>query len=43
MARIHYKGILREVIVDDYIPVDQLGDPLFSRPTRDKEIWIIIL
>lgn len=32
MARILYKGILREVVVDDFIPVTAQGVPLFAKP-----------
>ena len=43
MARILFRGVLREVIVDDYIPVNQQGDPLFAKPTGGNQIWIMIL
>lgn len=43
MARILYKGVLREVVVDDYIPVNQQGDPLFAKPAAGREIWVMIL
>ena len=36
MARIMFKGILREVVVDDYIPVNQQGDPLFTKPVGGR-------
>ena len=36
MARILYKGVIREVIVDDYIPVNQQGDPLFAKPASER-------
>lgn len=32
MARVLYQGVLREVVVDDYIPVTPHGTPLFSKP-----------
>ena len=32
MARIMYQGVLREVVVDDYIPVTAQGAPLFAKP-----------
>lgn len=43
MARILYKGVIREVVVDDYIPVNQQGDPLFAKPAGGREIWVMIL
>lgn len=36
MARILYNGVLREVVVDDYIPVNQQGDPLFAKPAAGR-------
>lgn len=32
MARILYQGAIREVVVDDYIPVTAQGTPLFAKP-----------
>lgn len=43
MARILYNGVLREVVVDDYIPVNQQGDPLFAKPAAGRQIWVMIL
>lgn len=43
MARIYYRGVLREVVVDDYIPVNQQGDPLFAKPAAGRSIWVMIL
>ncbi len=43
MARLMYEGVLREVVVDDYIPVDQQGQPLFAKPAKGKEVWVMIL
>ncbi len=43
MARILYQGIIREVIVDDYVPVNLQGDPLFAKPAAGRQIWIMIL
>jgi calpain-15 len=43
MARLLFRGVLREVVVDDYIPVNQQGDPLFAKPACGREIWVMIL
>lgn len=43
MARLLFRGVLREVVVDDYIPVNQQGDPLFAKPAAGREIWVMIL
>lgn len=43
MARLMYGGVVQEVVVDDYIPVDQQGQPLFAKPAKGREIWIMIL
>jgi hypothetical protein len=31
MARILYNGVIREVVVDDYIPVTPQNTPLFAK------------
>jgi len=43
MARILHLGVLQEVVVDDFIPVDAKGKPLFAKPSGGKEIWVMIL
>lgn len=43
MARVLYRGVIREVVVDDFIPCNQLGQPLFAKPTIRYEIWPMIL
>ena len=43
MARVMFRGEIREVVVDDYIPVNQQGDPLFARPAAHRQIWVMIL
>ncbi len=43
MARVLYQGVLREVVVDDYVPVTQQGMPLFAKPAGGNEIWVMIL
>jgi len=36
MARILHGGVLQEVVVDDYVPVDQHGEPLFAKPAGGR-------
>lgn len=43
MARILHLGVLQEVVVDDYVPVDAKGKPIFAKPSGGKEIWVMIL
>lgn len=43
MVRILYHGVLREVVVDDYIPVTPQNTPQFAKPAGGKEIWVMIL
>lgn len=43
MARILHQGIIKEVVVDDYIPVTPQNTPLFAKPAGGKEIWVMIL
>lgn len=43
MVRILFQGILREVVVDDYIPVSPQNTPLFAKPAGGREIWVMIL
>jgi hypothetical protein len=33
----------REVVVDDFVPCDQQGNPLFVSPINKEEIWLMIL
>lgn len=43
MARVLNKGVLTEVVVDDYVPVDEEGEPLFAKPAGGREIWVMLL
>jgi hypothetical protein len=36
MARILHLGVLQEVVVDDFIPVDSKGRPIFAKPAGGK-------
>lgn len=36
MARILYKGVLHEVVVDDFIPINSKNQPLFAKPSGGK-------
>jgi calpain-15 len=35
-------GELEEVVVDDFVPVNEHGQPLFCQPCRN-EFWVLIL
>jgi len=28
-------GIIKEVVIDDYIPVNEFGAPIFCQPNKD--------
>ncbi len=43
MARILHQGVLMEVVVDDFVPVDRYGEPLFAKPAAGREVWVMIL
>lgn len=33
MAKVLYKGVYQQVVVDDYIPVDGNNKPMFAKPS----------
>lgn len=35
-------GIIEEIIIDDYIPVNKSGEPIFCQPNKN-EIWVPLL
>jgi hypothetical protein len=37
-----YKGEIQEVIVDDYVPVNENGEPLFAASV-ESSIWMMLL
>lgn len=43
MARVMYRGVLHEVVVDDYIPVNTKNKPVFAKPSGEREVWVLIL
>ena len=43
MARVLHLGVYQEVVVDDFIPGNQKGEPLFAKPAGGREIWVMIL
>lgn len=44
MARILHKGVLKEVVVDDYFPVSKKDGKLMgANPAGGNEIWVMIL
>jgi hypothetical protein len=36
MARIMFRGVLHEVVVDDFIPVNAKNEPLFAKPSGGR-------
>lgn len=36
-------GLVEEVVVDDNIPVNQYGAPIFCQPNKTGEFWVLIL
>lgn len=43
MARILHNGVLQEVLIDDYFPVNSSGKVGFAQPSAEKEVWVMIL
>lgn len=43
MARILYKGVFQEVVVDDFFPFSDKGDLLCAKPAGGNEIWVMII
>lgn len=31
------------MVVDDYVPVNEEGEPLFAKPAGGREIWVMLL
>lgn len=43
VVRLQHRGELREVIVDDNVPINGKGEPLFAWPAQGGQIWPMIL
>jgi calpain-15 len=44
MARVLHRGVLMEVVVDDYFPVSKRdGNLMGANPAGGNEIWVMIL
>jgi len=44
MARVLYGGVFKEIVIDDYFPVDRLtGRPIGAQPAGGNECWVMIL
>lgn len=44
MARVLHKGVLQEVVVDDYFPVSKKDGRLMgANPSGENEVWVMIL
>lgn len=35
-------GVIQEILVDDFVPVNSNGDPLFCQPNKN-EFWALII
>jgi hypothetical protein len=36
MARVMFRGVLHEVVVDDFIPVNSKNQPVFAKPSGGR-------
>lgn len=36
MAKLRHLGVLQQVVVDDYIPLNKNGEPFFAKPAGGK-------
>jgi len=44
MARVLQKGVLKEIVVDDYFPCSKKDGKLMGcKPSNDVEVWVMIL
>ena len=43
MARVLFKGVYQEVVVDDYFPCSEQGVLLGAQPAGGKEIWVMVI
>lgn len=43
MARVLFKGVYQEVVVDDYFPCSPKGELLGAQPAGGNEIWVMII
>ena len=32
-------GVIEEIVIDDYVPVNKQGEPIFCQPNKN-EIWV---
>ena len=43
MVRVLFKGVLQEVVVDDYFPCMANGTWLGAQPAGNREIWVMVI
>jgi hypothetical protein len=43
MCRLTYDGLYQEVVVDDYLPVDNDGKLIYAKPYKGNDCWVLIL
>jgi hypothetical protein len=41
-VQLRIDGIIKEVVIDDYVPVNKANRPLFCQPNKN-EFWVLIL
>lgn len=41
-VKLRVNGTIKEILIDDYIPVNKSGKPLFCQPNKN-EFWVVIL
>jgi hypothetical protein len=37
-----FKGEIEEVVIDDYVPVNDSGRPIFAQPFENS-VWVMLL
>lgn len=43
MCKLTFNGIPKEVVVDDYFPVDSNGRLIYAQPYKGTDCWVLIL
>lgn len=43
VVKLWFAGVFRRVVVDDYVPVDEAGDPVVLSSAEPRELWPTVL
>jgi calpain-7 len=43
MVKLHFNGIPRKIIVDDFLPVDKSDNVICARSSNKNELWVSII